>query len=409
MTSLRVLIVGSGTVGPLLALALRRQGHIPTLFEATSKFTDVGGGINFAPNGLRFIRDLGLLEQFTAAGSPTIRLAVSKIDGTPITSFTTDPWAAKYEGLRPIGIKRTRMHDVFMEAVRKEGIETLTGKRLKDIQQQDGGKKGPKAVTAIFEDGTEYSGDVLLGCDGLHSKTRELLFGKEPASYTGVVATIGLSTASPSEDPSTMYGFQGDGKFAGMYGIGKGELIWFVGEDEGDANKARESWVIGDNPPEKAAELFRGWGFPSNVVDTVGRSFRVIKYAIFDRPAIPSWTKGRVTLVGDAAHPMAPHLGQGGNTAMEDGGVLSELLCRFPETPEKAFEIYERMRKSRTAYIVSSARQMGNMNSLRNPIGCQLRDWAIAGMVKVLGGPPVDALYSYDYKKKVEEELKKTS
>ncbi|KAI9026801.1 hypothetical protein DFJ74DRAFT_661892 [Hyaloraphidium curvatum] len=393
----RVLISGAGTIGPLLAMALKRAGHKPALHDAVASWADVGGGLNLAPNGLRLVRDLGLLDELAAAGTPTSDYVISKIDGRRITSWTAEPWQKAY-GMIPIGIRRSRMHELFIRAAERDGVPVHTGKKLKDIQQ--GGGSSP--VVATFEDGTTAEADLMVGCDGLHSQTRALLWGKEPATYTGVSSLIGISTR---DDGHIMRGYQGNGLFGGLYGIGKGEVVWFINRAEPDATKAQESWTSDAAAATTHADQLRSLGMPADFVDTVARSSRVIVWAVYDRPAIPQWTKGRVTLAGDAAHPMSPHLGQGANTGLEDAGVLSELLRRIPDDPARAFAVYERLRKSRTAQIVKSARQMGEMNSMTNTIACAVRDAAMAAMIRLLGSPPVDVMHGYDYKKVVEKEL----
>ncbi|KAI9026790.1 hypothetical protein DFJ74DRAFT_661871 [Hyaloraphidium curvatum] len=322
-----------------------------------------------------------------------------RIDGGGIAGFDGDAWAREQGGLRPLGIRRTRMLDVFLGAAKADGVPVHAGMPLAGIGHDPSDPSKP--VVARFADGTEVEGDALIGCDGLHSKVREVLWGKQPASYTGVLATLGIARGP---DGDTMKGYQGKGMFAGIYGVGKGELQWFVGEKAGQ-ERATETWNADYSSASENAEWFAKQGFPADVVDLVASSFRIIRFAVWDRPPLPRWGRGKVTLVGDAAHPTSPHLGQGANMALEDAGVLSELLRRMPRDPAGAFEVYERLRRARTAQIVRSARQMGEINSLRNPIACAVRDAAMAAAIRVLGAPPVGAMHGYDYKAAVEKAL----
>jgi 2-polyprenyl-6-methoxyphenol hydroxylase-like FAD-dependent oxidoreductase len=167
-----ILINGCGTVGPLLALALKRQNLEPQLFDSVDEFRDVGGAFNLAPNGLCFVKSLGLLDQVYQGGTPLGVAYIKSLGGKTITKFTGDSINEKY-GIYNTGILRSRFHQICMDQVKREGIPVHLGKQLVDIHQNK------SKVTAIFKDGSNFTGDVLVGTDGLHSATRQILFGKE--------------------------------------------------------------------------------------------------------------------------------------------------------------------------------------------------------------------------------------
>ncbi|KAJ3073991.1 hypothetical protein HDU98_000152 [Podochytrium sp. JEL0797] len=389
---MKVLIVGAGTVGPLLGVALHRAGMKAALFDAAATFTDIGGGFNLAPNGLRFAQRLGLLDKVYAEGTPLSMARIRTLDGGPVAEFSGAKLAQKY-GTFNTGIKRSRFNAIGVQAAREEGVEIHNAKKLVNIEQTE------TNVTAIFADGTRAEGDILIGADGLRSGTRAILFGPEKPSYTGMDAIIGVTNVKDMNiecKPEETLIFQGKGTQFGIYGIGHNEVVWFIAfKGTGDG---QESWVSdASNVHEQLLARLESLGAAPITREVVAKSERVLRYGIYDREPLKTWINGRCVLIGDAAHPMSPHLGQGANTALEDGGLLAELLKASPEDPVLAFQQFEKLRLNRTAQIVKSANAMGANVRLENPVLCKLRDLALAGVFAVLGGPPVDDMYKYDY------------
>jgi salicylate hydroxylase len=297
------------------------------------------------------------------------------------------------------------MHQFFMQQVQKENIPVYLNKELVAIP-----RNSEEGVVVQFADGTTESGDILIGADGLSSGTRQVLFGKEEPRFTGVVTVIGLvkHTKTTPFQPADGQIFQGSGRQIGIYGIRPDESLWFYGE-KGTRESAKETWVVEDSDAQKMAQeialdLQRLKMVPQ-VPEFVKQSYRVIRYGIFDRNPIQTWSKGNATLVGDAAHPMPPHLGQGGNTALEDAGVLTEFLKEFPKNPRKAFQLYEELRLKRTYRTVAMANWMGKMNYVENDFLCGLRDHFLKFAFR--NGPPVDDMFGYDYLQEVNKKLGK--
>ncbi|KAJ3010022.1 UNVERIFIED_CONTAM: hypothetical protein HDU68_002372 [Siphonaria sp. JEL0065] len=394
MSNKKVLIIGAGTVGPLLGVALKRAGFAPHLFDAAPTFADIGGGFNLSPNGLRFVKNLGLLDKVYEAGTPVKTVYIHKLDGRPVGSFSGDIIKEKY-GIANTGILRSRFNAIAVQAAREESIPISNGKRLTGISQTN------DKVTASFEDGSSETGDLLIGADGLRSATRQILFGKEDPEYTGMDAIIGVThvsdlPAGAEYTPQFMTAFQGKGTQFGIYGIGHGQLVWFIAA-RGDGN-GKESWatdVTGSR--QLILERLQSLGAAPISRQVVEHSSRVLRFAICDRKPLATWSQGRCVLIGDAAHPMSPHLGQGANTALEDGGLLSELLKANSDDHKFVFSAFEKARLARTTTIVKSARGMAASIELVNPFLCDLRDKFLALMFAVMKGPPVDGMYRYDY------------
>ncbi|KAJ3096517.1 hypothetical protein HDU97_005805 [Phlyctochytrium planicorne] len=452
--ALRIPIIGAGTVGQIMAIALKRAGHLPELYDGIPRAGDVGGGINFAPNGLKVLKDMGLLDGFiergvfhlhivackeaipfklsgvsslldkirsltSFQGQPCSKLVINKLDGRPIASFSQEPFLRKY-GIPNIAIRRSRLQTYFLEAAANEGIPIHFNKQLSSVSQPSLDKLG---VTATFKDDTQTTGDVLIGADGLHSKTRVAVFGEEPPpKYTGIEAIIGISQADTAEAASITRIHQGAGKQFGMYGIGGDrEMLWFVAYPQAEEKLVRESWEadgegVAKREAHEISAIFRKWGLEEGFAKIVERSSRIIRYGIFEREPRDTWSKGNVVLIGDAAHPMPPHLGQGGNTALEDAAVLASLITKLykPNASDKsnaslktAFKIYTELRAKRTANITKAARELGKINSISSPFLCALRDSAIALAIWYNGGaPPVDAMYGYNCEEVVANALR---
>ena len=402
-----VSIVGAGTAGPLLALALKRSGrYAPVLYDAAASFGDVGGGFNLAPNGLRLLERLGLLDKVCEAGVPLRTGHIRTMDGRRVTAFEGSAVCAAFGGLGNVGILRSRFHAIAVAQAAAEGIPIYNRKALSALAQDGAG------VTLTFADGSTARSELVVGCDGLRSATREALYGPSHPQFTGMEAVIGLTdsarvaTTAGHVTADTVV-FQGNGAQFGLYGVAPDTVMWFM--DQPAAEATTERWEGDADLAEIRQRLdvrLRELGAAPLARDLVAGAHRVIRYAIYDRKPIPSWTRGRVVLLGDAAHPMSPHLGQGANTALEDAGVLAELLAGSSADYAWAFRQYEQLRQKRTAAIQSSARLMGAMNALKNPWLCWARDTAMAVSFWLAGGPPVAYMYGYDYLKVAQEALR---
>ncbi|KAI9338343.1 hypothetical protein DFJ73DRAFT_949867 [Zopfochytrium polystomum] len=365
--TMRVLIVGAGVGGPVLALALKRGGHTPILVDkfdpaaassaapATTNhpfdFGDVGGGFSLLHGSLRFLRDLDLLEPIRdAAFNRTSTLVWSRMDGTPICHW--DVVAHKYEpDLRHTAqMLRSTLHRIVMTRISQQGI----------------------AVVAHFADGSSIEADLLVGADGIHSAVRRAVFGAHlKARPFGMGGHLGVSSwdadaGFPDDVGAYFMTHIALRKRLVIMRISDTQCFWNLtefgpGADGGSGSASPQSTRSSDDggdpaawrptPPEslpgevgRLAELVAEWGAPKRVVDLVARSHRLTPLAIYDAPKLDSFSSGRVVLIGDSAHGMPPHRGQGLSLAYGDAAVLAELLSRFPDDHERALAIYNKLR-----------------------------------------------------------------
>jgi salicylate hydroxylase len=229
-------------------------------------------------------------------------------------------------------------------------------------------------VTIEFEDGTKITGDYLVGCDGLRSTVRQLLFGSDQPTYTGLTQTIGITDRMDQLDRSELLNVYGDGGTHFItYPYDSKEACFACTFREPIADT--ESWKSLNN--EQAHKFIQECGFArwaSPVDKLISNTSRLIKIGLYDRPELPTWYKDRVVLAGDAAHATSPHLGQGANQAMEDAYYLVRFWKTNAKNYIKAFDDYTQVRKERTTRLVQAARRQGEARVCADPEKCQERN-----------------------------------
>eukprot|EP00198_Chlamydomonas_reinhardtii_P003699 XP_001693035.1 flavoprotein monooxygenase [Chlamydomonas reinhardtii] len=361
---LRVAIVGGGICGPTLAALMARELRDPSvlaggvdvhLFEQR----DAGGGISLAPNGMRVLSRLGLTEALTGqAGEELLDFNLLDSAGETIVSFKQR--ARERYGHPAAGFRRYRLRAALLEAARREpGVTLHSGHRLVslDCGESAASTAAARPATLVFENGASFTADLVVGCDGIRSRVRAAVrgAGEPPPRYTGTEEVICVTRAR-NEDLVARSGLNlilGSGpRQFGTYGVGS-ECMWFASRRgrcalgvpamrvppatlDDRRPESRDSWGAIKTPQEQEAvrqellEEFKGWTLVEQLVQRdVDIMMRV---GIYDRPAVSDWVRGVVTLAGDAASPIPPNLGQGGNKALEDAGVLVGCMKRCGAT-----------------------------------------------------------------------------
>ncbi|KAH9858404.1 FAD/NAD-P-binding domain-containing protein [Lenzites betulinus] len=376
MSKTKVIIAGAGIAGPVLALFLQTKGYDPIIYERTESPTVHGLSLALQTNGLRVLSLLpGLLEKVEGgkiqqliqySTLPEDMGELSRSDGPAQVQ-------AKY-GYGMMGVGRVRFHHTLLQHAREKGIPIVFGHQLVSFEEM------ADSVTVTFANGKKNTASFLVGCDGLHSNTRECLFGVQEPIFTGIVQIGGLSE-TPQEllTPRTAMNMYGNGAHMISYPINSHETSWAVATQEAEA---KESWRATD---EGAQEEFRRSVFskwPNGAGQLVEKGTNIVKYGLYDRPELQSWHKGRVVLLGDAAHPTSPHLGQGANQAFEDIYHLVRLLVKHnPNAAQPSTELlgqifreYESLRIERTASLVKQARHQGEVRVVNGVEECKKRN-----------------------------------
>lgn len=342
-----ILIAGAGIGGLTAALALQRRGFKVRVLEQAAAIADVGAGLQISANGSRILLDLGLgpalSEVVSASCGREIRLWSTGQTWTPfeISVQSMDRYGAPYWV-----VHRGDLHRILMEAVLAQDPDSvILGSRAAEVRQQD------DRVTLILEGGAEVQGAALAAADGVHSKIRGQLAVGTSAEFTGKMAWRGLAPmaklpASLRKMVSTNW--IGVGRNVITYPVRQGELLNFVGI-VGRNDWKVESWTAQGSIDECHAD-FPGWH--EDVHAVIANLQTPFKWALLSRPPLDRWAYDRVALLGDAAHPTLPFLGQGAVMAIEDGFILSRCLAAHRGDPAKGLQRYEDLRRPRANDIV---------------------------------------------------------
>lgn len=354
-TGLKIGIVGGGIGGLAAANALHGSGHEVTVFEQSKQYLRVGADINLTPNAVRALDGLGegiAVAVRASAARPTHRISRTWDSGEETSRLTMGNEAERQYGAPQLTIHRADLLAALADAFPADQVKF--GRRVSRIAQTDAG------VSVEFADGTRVDGlDALVGSDGIHSVVRTALFGAESPRFTGVVA---FRTVVPTERVRHVPDI---GAFTKWWGpTSDSQIVTFPLNRGRDtfifATTAQESWHEESWTTEGSVTELRGFyaGFHPHARALLDACDSVLKTALYERDPLPHWSQGRVSLLGDASHPMMPFMAQGAGMAIEDAVVLARNLDAAQSAAEvpQALQNYEAMRKQRTSQIQIGSR-----------------------------------------------------
>jgi salicylate hydroxylase len=382
-------VIGGGIGGLAAALSLLRAGFDVHVYERAAMLREVGSGIQVSPNASRVLHRLGLAEELARMGVRPIAFHQRRWDDGR-TLLRTPLGDAMVEAF---GFPHYQMHraDVLSTLARALPVERLhTGYRLVALADRS------DRVEALFENGWTATFDVLVGADGIHSTVRGILFGPERPRFTGCTAYRGLvpvERLAHLDLEVTTQIWMGPGGHFVHYFVRNRQLVNFVAVVEQDS-WTRESWTDrGDVADALAA--FAGW-HPQlhEILRSVDETFL---WALFDRAPLPRWSSGRVTLLGDACHPMLPFMAQGAAQALEDGAALTSCLAQREDRPiPESLRLYETVRKPRASRLQSLAEVNKTRFHLPDSAAQRERDEQMAGGGTDFSIKSVDWIYAHD-------------
>jgi len=390
MTSLKdqqVLIVGGGIGGLTAALALARHGIPSQVIEQAAAFKEIGAGIQLGPNVFRMFERLGLIEPISAlAVFPENLIMFDSITGEEVTRIPLDE-AFRRKFYYPYAlIHRADLHNVLLEQCRQSNLIRLdAAQKIADVKEMNGG------ITAKTASSKDYRGAALIGADGLWSTIRELVVGDgkpKPAGHIAYRAVLPTSEIPEQYRRRDMALWAGEKVHFVLYPLRTGELYNLVAVFH--SNRYEEGWdSFGD--PAELQERFAKTCAPVRVLLAKIESWRM--WVLCDRPPVKDWSRGRVTLLGDAAHPMLQYLAQGACMAVEDAVCLADQAAAANGDYAAAFRAYQQARYLRTGRVQIMARIYGEFyhaggvaKELRNiMLGSRTPDDAMAGMEWLYG------------------------
>jgi salicylate hydroxylase len=349
-----VAVIGAGLGGLCAAIALRQRGFDVSVYEQAREIGEIGAGIQLSPNASRVLIALGLDRDFEAIAFEPNRHVVRNWKSGNIVSATQMKGVFRPQyGAGYFGAHRADLHRLLQGALPANCVHTDA--RCTGVRQDS------ERVTVVFADGREARADVAIGADGIRSAVRESLFGPDAPRFTGHIVWRGLVPADALPkgliEPD-MTAWMGPKGTVVHYYVRRGEIVNWIAHYETDWRE--ESWSI-ETDWRDAAAAYEGWH--PTIAALFAPTARCYKWALYDRDPLPHWTKGRITLLGDAAHPMLPYLAQGAAQALEDGYVLADMLDQHRGDPLAALAAYEAARRPRTSRIQLHARERGRINN----------------------------------------------
>ncbi len=357
---MKAIIVGGGIGGLSAAVALGGAGVETVVFERAEELREIGAGITLWANAMKALEKLDVHDALREAGAADLGGEIRSWRGEMISEISADQLRSSL-GEANLAVHRADLQGALLAAL-PQGTVRL-GAEFVGFTQDGAG------VVARLADGSEERGDLLVGADGIHSPVRAQLFGRSAPRYARYTAWRGIADAGDGLVPRGVgLNLWGRGSEFGLANIGRGRFYWFVTRNapEGEAEDAR-------GRKREVLDLLGGWYEPARAVVEATEGSKILRNDIYDRDPLERWGAGRVTLLGDAAHPMTPNLGQGACQAIEDAVVLARSLGDGGEAVS-SLRLYEERRIPRTADVVRKSRRAGRILQLQNPLLCRLRD-----------------------------------
>jgi 2-polyprenyl-6-methoxyphenol hydroxylase-like FAD-dependent oxidoreductase len=388
----KALIIGGGIAGPVTAIFLKKAGIDAEVFEAWPYSTGIGGGLQIAPNGMHVLAEIGLADDMIRRGSIAESFDFHSQSGARLGSINHD--MKQRFGQPAVNMCRATLNEALIGKAWCENVELRFEKRLVAIED-----RADRPVVAHFADGSSAEGDFVIGADGVHSAVRGHVIPDGPKPFdTGLIGFGGFVARSVIPDASigrrvvTTFGQSG---FFG-YGVCSSDendaVMWWSTQPAHGVDAATYRAMGQDAIRRHLLDFHAGWHDP--IARILQAAEDIVVTPTLDVATLPTWSRKRTLLIGDAAHATSPHAGQGASLALEDAMRLGRLMQDRQELG-LTFQNFEQERRPRAERVVALARRNGNSKREFSATGAWIRDH----MMKVLlplGEGSMNWMYAYD-------------
>ncbi|MGB0922474.1 MAG: FAD-dependent monooxygenase [Alphaproteobacteria bacterium] len=350
---MKVLISGGGIGGLTTALACLHYGHDVQIFEQATAMGAVGAGIQIPPNAMKIFQALGVEDKIRANAFQPEAIE-TRMGESGITLFTI-PLAR--QAITRWGAPYLHIHRADYIAALAECLTAAAPSALMMEAQAESYTQDDNSITLHLDDGRHFSGDVLIAADGIHSRLRHQMLGKDEARFTGNVAwraVVPIDQLGAFAPNPTACAWMGAGRHAVTYRLRRGKLANFVGVVERE-DWTKESWNEPGAPADALQDFAQWHPTITRLLEAVNPD-ALFRWALFDRKPLPQWTHGRAALLGDAAHPMLPFMAQGAAMAVEDAWAIAAELSKPDANITDALASYQRRRHARTVMLQNASR-----------------------------------------------------
>jgi 2-polyprenyl-6-methoxyphenol hydroxylase-like FAD-dependent oxidoreductase len=403
---MRIAIIGGGIGGLSAALALRQFGFEPDVYEQAPELLEVGAAIAVWPNAMRILQRLGIAELVMQHAGVIEQVRWLKQDGRTLNQLHFQKADAP-----AVALHRADLQSALLNALPQKSIHL--GHVFAGYRKEENG------INASFANGSAIDCELLIGADGLHSRVRAQLVNDGEPIFRGYMTWRGIASSVPrAVMPGTAVEIHGRGKRFGIGPVGQAKIGWWAtakrtggraqvvtGTQEAGDTGTGAMQSRGDNSDatrRQLLKLFDGWCDP--VLELIQATPSIITTPVVDRPSIRSWGTNCITMLGDAAHPTTPNLGQGGCLAIEDAIVLARTLEKYcqrgrdlaPSNLASALRQYEQLRYMRTAAITTYSRLYGAIGQWESAAAAGLRDTTLSLLPQIVIRRSLEMVLGYD-------------
>ncbi|MBA2400890.1 MAG: FAD-dependent monooxygenase [Bradyrhizobium sp.] len=388
----KALIIGGGIAGPVTGIFLRQAGIDAEVFEAWPHATGIGGGLQIAPNGMHVLAEIGLADEMIRRGSVAESFDFHSQKGAPLGSLNRN--MKERFGQPAVNMCRATLNEMLVNKAWCENVERRFEKRLVAIED-----RADQPVVAHFADGSSAEGDFVIGADGVHSAVRGHVIPDGPKPFdTGLIGFGGfvprsvIASAPIGQRVATTFGQSGFFGYGFCCSDAEDGLMWWSTQPSHGIDAAAYRAMSQDQLRQHLLSFHAGWHDP--ILGIIDAAENIVVTDTLDVATLPTWSRKRTLLIGDAAHATSPHAGQGASLALEDAMRLGRLMQTRQEL-SLTFQNFEAERRPRAEKIVALARRNGNSKREFSPTGAWIRDRMMKLMLP-LGARAMDFMYAYD-------------